>query len=132
MPGILHGDFHQTNVMFRHDGPELAAVIDWELATIGDPLLDLGWMLAAWPRADGSHLKAPMRVLVPDRRRSKPGNACTAQRSRSSSAQPSGSSGDDVRRHDPTRVKKVGCVQGGGAVRGMAVNSIGLRDLYLT
>ena len=54
-PGILHGDFHQTNVMFRHDGPELAAVIDWELATIGDPLLDLGWMLAAWPRPDGSH-----------------------------------------------------------------------------
>ncbi|MEP7101944.1 MAG: phosphotransferase family protein [Burkholderiales bacterium] len=54
-PGILHGDFHQTNVMFRHDGPELAAVIDWELATIGDPLLDLGWMLSAWPRPDGSH-----------------------------------------------------------------------------
>lgn len=54
-PGILHGDFHQTNVMIRHHGPEIAAVIDWELATIGDPLLDLGWMLAAWPRADGSH-----------------------------------------------------------------------------
>jgi aminoglycoside phosphotransferase (APT) family kinase protein len=54
-PGIMHGDFHQSNVMFRHDGPEIAAVIDWELATIGDPLLDLGWMLAAWPRADGTH-----------------------------------------------------------------------------
>ena len=54
-PGILHGDFHQSNVMFRHDGPEIAAVIDWELATIGDPLLDLAWMLAAWPRADGTH-----------------------------------------------------------------------------
>jgi aminoglycoside phosphotransferase (APT) family kinase protein len=54
-PGILHGDFHLTNVMFRPDGPELAAVIDWELATIGDPLLDLGWMLATWPLPDGSH-----------------------------------------------------------------------------
>lgn len=48
-PGILHGDFHMANVMFRNDGPELAAVVDWELATIGDPLVDLGWLLATWP-----------------------------------------------------------------------------------
>ena len=48
-PGILHGDFHLANVMFRHDGPQLAALVDWELATIGDPLLDLGWLLATWP-----------------------------------------------------------------------------------
>jgi aminoglycoside phosphotransferase (APT) family kinase protein len=48
-PGILHGDYHLANVMFRHDGPRLAAIVDWELATIGDPLLDLGWLLATWP-----------------------------------------------------------------------------------
>jgi aminoglycoside phosphotransferase (APT) family kinase protein len=48
-PGIIHGDFHLANVMFRHDGPELAALVDWELTTIGDPLIDLGWMLATWP-----------------------------------------------------------------------------------
>ncbi|KEQ52271.1 phosphotransferase family protein [Sphingobium chlorophenolicum] len=48
-PGIMHGDYHLANVMFRRDGPELAAIIDWELATIGDPLLDLGWVLATWP-----------------------------------------------------------------------------------
>lgn len=53
-PGILHGDFHIANVMFRRDGPELAAIIDWELATIGDPLLDLTWLLATWPQPDGS------------------------------------------------------------------------------
>jgi aminoglycoside phosphotransferase (APT) family kinase protein len=47
-PGILHGDFHLKNVLFRNDGPEIAAVIDWELATIGDPMLDLGWLLATW------------------------------------------------------------------------------------
>ena len=52
-PGILHGDFHLANVMFRHDGPEVAAVIDWELATVGDPLLDLGWLVATWPDASG-------------------------------------------------------------------------------
>jgi aminoglycoside phosphotransferase (APT) family kinase protein len=51
-PGIIHGDFHLANVMFRHDGPELAALVDWELTTIGDPLIDLGWMLATWPDQD--------------------------------------------------------------------------------
>ena len=55
VPGIMHGDYHLANVMYRNDGPELAAIVDWELATIGDPLLDLGWVLATWPDgADGA------------------------------------------------------------------------------
>ena len=48
MPGIIHGDYHLSNVLFRYDAPELAAIVDWELTTIGDPLLDLGWLLATW------------------------------------------------------------------------------------
>jgi aminoglycoside phosphotransferase (APT) family kinase protein len=52
VPGILHGDYHMANVLFDPDGPELAAIVDWELSTIGDPLLDLGWMLATWPDPD--------------------------------------------------------------------------------
>ena len=52
-PGILHGDYHIANVMFRYDGPELAAIIDWELATVGDPLLDLGALVASWPDEQG-------------------------------------------------------------------------------
>ncbi len=52
-PGVIHGDFHAANVMFRPDGPELAALVDWELSTIGDPLLDLGWLLATSPDAAG-------------------------------------------------------------------------------
>jgi len=51
-PGLMHGDYHLANVMFRNDGPELAAIVDWELATIGDPLLDLGLVLTTWPRRD--------------------------------------------------------------------------------
>ncbi len=51
-PGIIHGDYHLSNVMFRHDGPELAAIVDWELSTIGDPLIDLGWLIATWPETD--------------------------------------------------------------------------------
>lgn len=51
-PGIIHGDFHLANVMVRPDSGDLAAVVDWELSTIGDPLLDLGWLLATWPEHD--------------------------------------------------------------------------------
>jgi aminoglycoside phosphotransferase (APT) family kinase protein len=48
-PGILHGDYQFANVMYRDGAPaELAAIIDWEMTTIGDPLLDLGWLLISW------------------------------------------------------------------------------------
>jgi aminoglycoside phosphotransferase (APT) family kinase protein len=49
-PGIMHGDYHAANVMFSRTGPEVVAIVDWEMCTIGDPLLDLGWMLATWYR----------------------------------------------------------------------------------
>ncbi len=52
-PGIMHGDFHLANLMYRNDGPRVAAIVDWEMCTIGDPLLDLGWLLATWPQ-DGA------------------------------------------------------------------------------
>jgi aminoglycoside phosphotransferase (APT) family kinase protein len=48
-PGIMHGDPHMSNVLLRRDKPELAAFVDWEMCTVGDPLLDLGWMLICWP-----------------------------------------------------------------------------------
>ncbi len=51
-PGLIHGDFHFANVLVRRDGPGLAAIVDWELTTIGDPLLDLGHLLATWPDPD--------------------------------------------------------------------------------
>lgn len=57
-PGIIHGDYHLANVMYRYDSPELAAIVDWELSTIGDPLIDLGWLLATWPRADQASVAA--------------------------------------------------------------------------
>ena len=57
-PGIIHGDYHLANVMYRYDSPELAAIVDWELTTIGDPLLDLGWLLATWPEGEVSSSSA--------------------------------------------------------------------------
>lgn len=47
-PGLMHGDYHACNVMFRRDRPGVAAIVDWEMSTIGDPLLDLGWLMATW------------------------------------------------------------------------------------
>ena len=52
-PGLLHGDYHLANVMFRNDSGELAAIVDWELCTVGDPLLDMGWIMATWPDVIG-------------------------------------------------------------------------------
>jgi aminoglycoside phosphotransferase (APT) family kinase protein len=46
--GIMHGDFQYPNVMYRHDRPEVVGLIDWELSTLGDPMIDLGWLLSSW------------------------------------------------------------------------------------
>ncbi|MEV0702904.1 phosphotransferase family protein [Saccharopolyspora sp. NPDC050389] len=45
--GIVHGDFRPGNLSFSPDG-DVLAVFDWELATLGEPLADLGWLLATW------------------------------------------------------------------------------------
>jgi aminoglycoside phosphotransferase (APT) family kinase protein len=57
-PGLIHGDFHFANVLIRRDAGAVAAMVDWELATIGDPLLDLGHLLATWP-GPGSPMAVP-------------------------------------------------------------------------
>lgn len=44
---IVHGDFRLDNVILG-DGPEVAAVLDWELSTLGDPLSDLAYLLMCW------------------------------------------------------------------------------------
>jgi len=48
---LVHGDFHLRNVITSRDGAAVRAVLDWELSTLGDPLADVGTLLAYWPRA---------------------------------------------------------------------------------
>jgi aminoglycoside phosphotransferase (APT) family kinase protein len=50
IPGLMHGDYQFANVMYRHGAPaQLAAIVDWEMGTVGDPKLDLAWMVQSWP-----------------------------------------------------------------------------------
>lgn len=50
---LVHGDLHLGNLMCDLDTAEVTAVVDWELATLGDPLSDIGSLLAYWPSKDG-------------------------------------------------------------------------------
>ena len=49
---IIHGDWRIDNMVFDLDQKRLVGVLDWELATVGDPLMDLGSALAYWVDRD--------------------------------------------------------------------------------
>ncbi|MDX2184024.1 MAG: phosphotransferase family protein [Gemmatimonadaceae bacterium] len=52
-PALVHNDFKYDNLMLAPDDlTEIRAVLDWEMATVGDPLLDLGTSLGYWLEAD--------------------------------------------------------------------------------
>jgi aminoglycoside phosphotransferase (APT) family kinase protein len=54
--GLMHGDYHIANVLFREADGSLAAILDWELAALGDPLLDLARLTTVWPDANNQGL----------------------------------------------------------------------------
>lgn len=47
-PTLLHNDFKYDNIVFSKDLTKVIGILDWEMATVGDPLMDLGAMLAYW------------------------------------------------------------------------------------
>lgn len=45
---VIHGDYRIDNAMFAPDGPQILAVLDWELSTLGDPLADFTYLAMQW------------------------------------------------------------------------------------
>jgi aminoglycoside phosphotransferase (APT) family kinase protein len=45
---VVHGDYRLDNLIVAHEAPKVAAVLDWELSTLGDPLADFSYHLMAW------------------------------------------------------------------------------------
>jgi aminoglycoside phosphotransferase (APT) family kinase protein len=55
VPALTHGDYKLDNVLFATTAPpELLAVVDWEMASIGDPMVDLAWAMIFHPGREGT------------------------------------------------------------------------------
>ena len=66
---VVHGEYRLGNVMLARDAPaRIVAVMDWELATIGDPLADLGYLVATYAEAGsaGTPLELSPVTRLPD------------------------------------------------------------------
>jgi aminoglycoside phosphotransferase (APT) family kinase protein len=61
-PVIMHGDYRLSNVLV--DNAAITAVLDWELCTIGDPMVDLAWLLDDWraPQDPAITMPSPTRA----------------------------------------------------------------------
>lgn len=53
---IIHCDYHLDNTLFDRNQPKLRAIIDWEMATLGDPMIDLALLLMFWRRNENDAL----------------------------------------------------------------------------
>jgi aminoglycoside phosphotransferase (APT) family kinase protein len=61
---LVHGDLHLRNIVVSATHGEILAALDWELATLGDPIADLGTTLAYWPEKDETILPEFSALLL--------------------------------------------------------------------
>jgi aminoglycoside phosphotransferase (APT) family kinase protein len=62
---IVHGDYRLGNTMFEPEAPaRLIAIFDWEMATIGDPLADLGYLVMHWTEASDPPAKFTLHTVT--------------------------------------------------------------------
>ena len=63
---IVHGDYRLDNTVLHPTRPgEILAVLDWEMSTLGDPLADLGTLLAYWSAQDDPEILVAARMMPP-------------------------------------------------------------------
>ena len=60
--GLIHGDFHAANTIVDPITGSIKAVVDWELATLGDPFIDIATLLVSWP---DTSLPVPNSIRTP-------------------------------------------------------------------
>jgi aminoglycoside phosphotransferase (APT) family kinase protein len=62
--GIIHNDYKFDNAVLDSSNPtEIIGILDWEMATLGDPLMDLGASLAYWVEKDDPPAMQPIRQM---------------------------------------------------------------------
>ncbi|MCC7366477.1 MAG: phosphotransferase family protein [Dehalococcoidia bacterium] len=61
---IAHGDYKMDNVLYDLKEPKLLAILDWELATIGDPLADVGWLQSGWGDRNATGEEAALQPVT--------------------------------------------------------------------
>ncbi|MDR7101118.1 phosphotransferase family protein [Croceicoccus sp. BE223] len=64
---IVHCDYHLDNVLMAPAQPRVNAILDWEMATLADPLVDLGLVTALWNRDEGVPIGFPHIQRVSNR-----------------------------------------------------------------
>ncbi len=61
-PSLIHNDFKYDNAILHPDTLEIIALLDWEMSTVGDPLMDLGTCLSYWCEAEDSDFEKTFNV----------------------------------------------------------------------
>lgn len=118
--GLMHGDYSPYNVLASPADPRrLAAVVDWDTGTVGDPLLDIGHLLARWTEP-GEQPAIGVWDIDPAHREGLPSRAELAQRYR----ERSGFDLDALPYYEVLALFKLAIILEGGVARGATERAV--------